>query len=729
MNKNFPCRSDLRFPKLICACLVVLACASLGRTQSFRDAPVLISDGASTRALATSQVSVQRGRLPLGSEVVWPAGEASRITFFVTNLDLMTGEGANAFRADAQDGAGRRFSLPIESINSLPGLDWIYAITMRLNPDIGDAGDVLIRLNWRGMASNRVRLSIGHVGGGPKDDEGAVPTPAPLVRPKPQDPDGQQQRMSLPFSPDNMRLLEQSTFGPTISSELRLRRLGIRVWLEDQMSDRFDGNNNPRYSTIPYPVVTLWPSNIPSSCTGACIRDNYGMYKLQNWMYLETMYGDDQQLRRRVSWALSQIIVVSGRDTQQPSHLLPYINILDKYAFGNFRSLLYDMTRNPAMGNYLDMVRSTQSNPNENYAREVLQLFSIGLDMLNPDGTPMLDQFNNRIPTYDQTTVNNFTKVFTGWTFCNFGCPSSQPSLLNYIDPLIQVPSEHDMGQKMLLNYPGATPVIPAGLSDEIELRLAIDNIFNHPNVGPFISKLLIQHLVTSNPTPAYVGRVASVFNSDDRGVRGNLKAVVTAILLDPEARGAIKTDPDYGYLKEPVLFVTNLLRAFDPKSGNGSTLSDGVINSITLGMDQDVFNAPSVFNYYPSDYHVPNTNLLGPEYAIMTTGTSLKRPNFVNQMVFANLATGGIPANPANGIPSGTSISMDRMQALAVSDPSGGQLVDALNQLLMHGSMSSSMRTSIMQAVQAVSGADTLKRARTAVYLVATSSQYQVQR
>ena len=720
MNKNFRAGSDMHLSRLMCACLVVLACASFGRAQTFRDAPVLISEEASTRALAANPVTWRNNRLPLRTQAVWPAGEDARITMFVTNLDLMAGEGANAFRADAQNEAGRRYSLPIESINSLPGLDWIYAVTMRLNPELGDSGDVLVRLNWRGMASNRVRLSVGHIGGGLKDDEGAVPTPAPLVRPKPW-PEEEQQRVSRPFSPDNIRLLEQATFGPTFDSELRLRRLGISRWLEEQMIKRVD----PPYSTIPYPVVSLFPTNIPSTCTGACIRDNYTMYRLQNWMYQEAMYGDVQQLRRRVSWALSQILVVSGRDTQQPSHLLPYIQILDKNAFGSFRRLLYDMTLNPAMGNYLDMVRSTQTNPNENYGREVLQLFSIGLDMLNPDGTPILDQNNNRIPTYDQNTINNFTRVFTGWTFCNVGCPSSQPSLVNYIDPMRQSQSDHDPGQKILMNYSGATPVIPAGLSDEVELGLAIDNIFRHPNVGPFISKLLIQHLVTSNPSPAYVQRVATVFNDDGLGERGNMKAVITAILLDPEARGDIKTDPDYGHLKEPVLFVANLLRAFDPKSVNRSTLSDGVINGVTVGLDQDVFNAPSVFNYYPSDYVVPNTNVLGPEYAIMTTGTTMKRPNFVNQMVF----TGGILVNVANGIPNGTSISMDRMQALVVADSSGGQLADALNRLMMHGSMSSSMRTSIMTAVQAVSGADTLKRARTAVYLVATSSQYQVQR
>ncbi len=730
MNKNIRAGSYMHLRKLTFACLVLFAFAAIGsaqtRMQGFRDMPVLISEETSTRALVTDPFLWRGNRLPQATQVLWPAGQEARITFFVTNLDLMSGEGANAFRADAQNAIGRRYNLPIESISPLPGLDWIYAVTMRLNPELGDSGDVLIRLNWRGVASNRVRLSIGHIGGGPNDDPGALPSPAPLARPKRVEAE-EQFRFARPFAPDNVRFLEQATFGPTFESELKLRRMGIRQWLDEQMAPKFEGTNQ-RYWTFPYPVLPLQPTNIPPTCNAACQRDNYSMFKLQNWMYREAMYSDDQQLRRRVAWALSQIFVVSGRDTQQPSQMLPYLQILDQHALGSFRSLLYDLTLNPAMGNYLDMVRSTSSNPNENYAREILQLFSVGLDLLKRDGTPRLDLNGNRIPTYNQETINNFSKIFTGWTFCNQGCTSSAPGLVNYIDPMIVVPSEHDSSQKVLLDYLGAIPTVPAGLTADQDLKLAIDNIFLHPNVPPFISKLLIQQLVTSNPTPAYVERVATVFENDGAGQRGNLQAVVTAILLDPEARGDIKTDPDYGHLREPFLYVANLLRAFDVKAINRTVLSDGVINGITQSLDQDVFNAPSVFNYYPPDYIVPNTNVLGPEYAILTTGTSLKRPNFVNQMVFGT----GITINAATGITNGTSITMDRMQQLATADPTGVQLVDTLNRLMMHGSMSATMRASILQAVQAVDGstaAGMLKRARTAVYLVATSSQYQVQR
>jgi hypothetical protein len=705
---------------------MILVLCSVGNAQTFEDAPVLISNEGSTHALAVEPDTLRQGRLPMASEQVWSA-DGARVTVFVTNLDLLPDEGSNAFRADAQNAAGRRYGLTVESLRPIRGFDWIHALTLRLNAELGDAGDVLLRVTWRGMSSNRVRLSIGHAGGTVVDDDGAIPTPAPRTRPKPRDVSVD--RISQPMLADHIRFLEQATFGPTFDAELRLRRVGIRRWLDEQFVQKTNPDGSSRYSSLPYPDLPLMESNPPNCGIGSiCFRDNFTMYKLQNWMFQESLTGEDQQLRRRVSWALHQIFVVSGRDTQQASHMLPYIQILDRHAFGNFSDLLYYLTLNPAMGNYLDMLRSTQSNPNENYAREVLQLFSIGLDQLHPDGTPVLDPMGNRIPTFNQDTINNFTKVFTGWKLCGSACAITQPGIPNYISDMRVTPSDHDTSQKVLLTYPGSTPIIPGGLTGDQDLQLALDNIFHHPNVGPFISKLLIQHLVTSNPTPAYVQRVASKFNNNGVGTRGDMKAVITAILMDPEARGNIKTDPDYGHLREPFLYVVNVLRPFDPKSALRTANTDGVINGITSGLDQDVWNPPTVFNYYQPDYIIPNTTVFGPEYGILTTGTTLKRPNFVNQMVFQG-ATGGIPVNIANGIPLGTSISMDRMQGLVTNDPTGGTLVDTLNSLMLHGSMSPAMRTRIMEAVQAVPVSNPLKRARTAVYLVATSSQYQVQR
>ncbi len=703
------------------------------------DAPILISEANSTRALVALPNGARSSSL--SNRIIKP-GKQNVITFFITNLDLMMGEGANAFRAEFED--SQRFRYPLEVVRLEPAAEYksVYALSVRMGSEIGNIGDVLVRVTWRGMSSNRVRLSIGYEGGKLEDDAGAIPTPLPGIQGVHNQTES---RASLPWTGDRVRFMEQATFGPNAALELRLRRISYSTWLEEQMQEAY-------YSTVVYPELAPQPTTPLPTCDGvgmptdvplACFRDNYTMYPLQNWFYKEALYNENQQLRRRVSWALSQILVVSGRTNSQPSRMLPYIQTLDRNAFGDFRRLLNEITLNPAMGTYLDMAISTQANPNENYAREILQLFTIGVDMLNDDGTPMLDSQGNRIPTYNQETINNFTEIFTGWTFCGSACGLTQPGLINYIDPMVPNPANHDTTSKTLLDYPGATPIIPAGQTPEADLRDALNNIYYHPNVPPFISKALIRQLVTSNPTPAYVGRVAAVFKDNGRGNRGDLKAVVRAILLDPEARGNVKTDPDYGKLREPVLYVTNVLRPFNPTANNNISvpascngLSDGSINAITQPLDQDVFNPPTVFNYYNMDYVIPNTPLAGPEFGIFSTGTALKRPNFVNQMAPPGAATGatGILAVASTSTvptssPCGTRIDLTRLQTLASADTTGEILLDTLNREMMHGTMSAPVRSEFLTAIQQVLVSNPLKRARTAFYLVATSSQYQVQR
>ena len=698
------------------------------------DAPVLISEKDSTRALTARPT--KKG---LDTKIrVFRPGSNTLVTLFVTNLDLLPGEGANAFRADMEDVLNRRYPLTIVSLDKTER-EGIYALTIRLHDAIGDVGDVLTRVAWRGMSSNRVRVAIGHVGDGLKDDADAVPTPltensfVPVTM----------NSLAADTGGDRIRFMEQAAFGPSAALDLRLRQLGFRRWIEEQTADKTDSNGAVRFSTFPYPNVIPRQTGSELGCPGVsatvCMRDNYSMFLLQNWFYREALYGEDQQLRRRVSWALSQIWVVSGRDIVQSGRMLPYIKVLDKHALGNYRDLMKEMTLNPAMGQYLDMAISTRQSPNENYAREILQLFTIGVDLLNPDGTPVLDQNGNRIPAYTQETINNFTKVFTGFTFCNSGCPNSQSGIPNYRDPMIVVTAaNHDTTQKTLLRG----TVLPAGQDAETDLRQALDNIFYHPNVGPFVGKLLIQRLVTSNPSPAYVGRVAAVFNDDGSGVRGDMKAVIRAILLDPEARGSVKTDPDYGKLREPVLFVTNFLRRFGVQTQTDTTLgvqcngqSDGIINNVSSAVfDQDVFNPPSVFNYYQLDGVIPNTNLAGAEFGIFSTGTALKRANFVNQMIVpqGNTAPGIQPNSFTTSpgyIPCGTKINLDRLLQYAQSDATGNSLLEQLNREMLHGTMSAPVRNHIMQAIQAVSPALADKRVRTAVYLTATSSQFQVQR
>ncbi|HXG83276.1 MAG TPA: DUF1800 domain-containing protein [Pyrinomonadaceae bacterium] len=688
--------------------------------------PVLLSHTGSNRALAASSKNAEN--------VVNPAKVRarafrpdSRISLLITNVSLMPGEEASAFRVNAEDEKGRQYRFPVLEIHRVKRQKGVFALTVQLTDELGFwenpvfDGDVLVNVSWRGLASNRLRLGIGKIGGSIKDDTEPAQTSLSNSAGKTALNSPSPNYVGYLHSGDRTRFLEQATFGPTAKLDQRIRRVGLRTWLAEQFE--------APYPTTPYPNLSLMPTNVSTDCQNNipadCRRDFYSMYPVQNWFYKEAFYGD-AQLKHRVAWALSQMWVISGVDTQQSSWMIAYHQKLAQNAFGNYRNLMTDITLNPGMGNYLDMVRSTRNNPNENFAREILQLFSIGLFMLNQDGTLQRDQNGNPIPTYDQATVNNFTKVFTGWTLCENTalCPNRTAGAPNYKDPMILNQNNHDVTAKTLLAYPGAVnQTIAANTNGTTEMNQALDNIFNHPNVAPFVSRILIQNLVTSDPTPAYVGRVAAVFNNNGSNARGDLKAVVRAVLLDPEARGNVKTDPNYGKLREPVQLATNIFRQFNVRSADGAAQSDGYVNPQVATMGQNAFNSPTVFNYYSPDYIVPGTALNGPEFGILTTGTAIARANFVNTFVFSRVNGGTTNA------PFGTSIDLSEMQALAAADASGNRLLDALDTKLMHGTMSSQMKNTILAAVQAVAATDPLTRARTAVYLVATSSQYQVQR
>jgi uncharacterized protein (DUF1800 family) len=506
-----------------------------------------------------------------------------------------------------------------------------------------------------------------------------------------------------PSTADVIRFLEQSTWGPTPALIDHVRTVGFERFLDEQFNATASS-----YPTMPLFPTTRDEATCPSGST--CVRDNYTLYQVQNRFFVNALYGEDQ-LRQRVAFALHQIIVVSGVDITQPSWMTPYLQILDRNAFGNYRQLLQEISLNPAMGNYLDIANNNRTLPNENYAREILQLFSLGTVRLNTDGTQQLDATGQPIPTYTQETVNNFARVFTGWRFAT----APAPGVPNYIDPMVAVATNHDTLAKTLLNG----RMLPAGQTAARDLSDALDNIFEDDNIGPYISRQLIQHLVTSNPSPAYVGRVALVFNGAS-GSRGDLKAVVRAILLDPEARGDQKIDASYGRLRHPAQFIVNVLRAFNARSADGTTQSDGYLNPQAVNMGMDLFRPPSVFSYFSPSGTVPGSGgVRGPEFGLLTTSTALRRANFINTMAFSRIAVG------ANA-PAGTSLDLAPLQALA-GNP--GTLVDTLNGLLLHGTMSNEMRTSVVNAVTAVAASNPLKRARTALYLVASSSQYQVER
>ncbi len=706
---------------IVLSCLIAVSAQDDPNPNS--PTPFLFSGQDRARLLAVNSDEFN-GSVPTVGRGAFKPGPNSTITVFLGPLELRNDEGATAFRVYVTRPGGKTYEMtPVSIARTRSGE---LALTFSLFDASGFRGqpaadgDHWLYVTWRGLMSNSLKIGLGRTGGELRA------MPAPL---KPADTT-EQSFVGYRWSGDRTRFLEQATFGPSTATDERLRRIGLRVWLNEQL--------DAPYPFTPLPNPPQMPTTVPADCTQAlfpaCYNDRYTMIPLQQWFFREAFYGD-AQLRHRFSWALSEILVTSGVATQQASHAIAYHKILMDDAFGNYRKLMFDVTMSPTMGNYLDMVRSTKANPNENYPREILQLFSIGLFMLNQDGTQKLDHLGNPIPTYDQNTIDNFSKVFTGWTFCNTGnCPNAVPGSVNYKDSMVLTAANHDLTSKTLLSYPNAvnqniaectncTGNVEIGTYAGDSLNKALDNIFNHPNVGPYIGKLLIQHMVTSDPSPAYVSRVAAAFNNNGSGIRGDMRAVVRAILLDPEARGDIKTAPRYGKLREPVQVVTNLGRIFPAKAFNGIDTSDGAMSSWTATMGQNPFYSPTVFNFFAPDHIIPGTTIIAPEFDVLNTGTAVKRTNFLSVLTLE-----GITANATDSL-RGTSLDYSEFIPYAESDASGNLLLDMLNSKMMHGTLTPSHRALILTAVQALSAAEAKMRVKTAVYLLAASSQYQVQR
>ncbi|HEV7798704.1 MAG TPA: DUF1800 domain-containing protein [Pyrinomonadaceae bacterium] len=727
------CRTAKSFLRLLCVALLAGIFGSAGSTHAANPnkAPVLISDSASTRAIALESVSLKGEPFPLTSSVKFSSDTRTRVCIFAMGLELFAGEGANALSADVQDAAGKLYGLKIEYAGPVSGYPGITMLIVRLADDLGDAGDVLLRLNLHGVSSNRVRIAIGHAGGGPANDPGSVPTPVfgdptipdPVATPNPYT------NPSFASGTDGIRFLEQATWGPSDSDLAHVRSIGYAAWLTEQF------NTPAQFAATQsdYPAIPLYPINQPVPCDATCVRDNYTSYPLQKQFFMNALTQPDQ-LRQRVAFALHKLLVVGARDlnNQETSWYAPYLQTIDRNAFGSFRTLLFDVTLNPGMGEYLNMRGNSVNggNPNENYSREIMQLFSIGVDTLNQDGTPVLDSAGNRVPSYDQATITNLARVFTGWDLGpnkTTNINGVDTSVTNYLDPMIlnNNTNRYDVNQKTLfgVNFPACVNCNTAQKQayKTGELNTAIDLLFNHPNTAPYVCSQLIHQLVTSNPSPAYVGRCSAAFANNGAGVRGDMKAVITAILLDVEARGDLKNDPTYGHLREPILLMTNLLRTFN-------AASDGVLastpNNYAFSLGQELFNPPTVFSYFPADFGLPGTNLFGPEFGILDTSTTYQRANFVNSLFLANNGN-GIPIALPNR-PGGTQTNYSSFQALA-GNPQ--QLVDALEARMTHGMMSAAARSNIAAAVTAITSADAPGRTRAAIYLMATSTQYQVER
>ena len=351
-------------------------------------------------------------------------------------------------------------------------------------------------------------------------------------------------------------------------------------------------------------------------------------------------------LRQRVAFALSEIFVVSDNVDDllvYPTALSDYYDTLLVNAFGNYRDLLRDVTLHSAMGIYLSHVNNRRSDPasntfpDENYAREVMQLFSIGLFELNVDGSLQLDGNGDPIPTYSNVEIREFAKMFTGLSHGGpnafFGNPLPQ-----FLYPMQMFDAQHEPGSKNLLNG----TVVPAGQTGMQDIEAAMDNLFNHANVGPFIGKQLIQRLVTSNPSPAYIERVARAFNGDNSGVRGDMQAVVRAVLLDPEAAAAPTTTANFGKLREPVVRYASILRQFGANSDDGFISNTGYIQQFLA--KQHPLSAPSVFNFFLPAHspqgEIATAGLVAPEFQITTSNSIVGVSNLIDFVVLADFVT-----------------------------------------------------------------------------------------
>lgn len=508
---------------------------------------------------------------------------------------------------------------------------------------------------------------------------------------------------------DAPRFLTQATFGPTTADISTLKAQGYSGWISAQMA---------MTPTLHRPATDADFGAFPS--TGQTVA-NQGNRQAAWW---SIAVNAPDQLRQRVAFALSETLVtsdVASSLSQQADGLANYYDILVNDAFGNYRTLLNDVTLSPAMGNYLNMLHNAKANPakgtsaDENYAREVQQLFSIGLNQLQPDGTLVLDANGLPEPTYDQNEIVQTANALTGWGYYSTAAsPSFYGTPADFDDPMMAYPSYHDTTQKTIIN----NIVLPANQSAQSDLKGVLDALFAHPNIGPFICQQLIQRLVTSNPSPAYVYRVAQVFANDGSGTRGNLGAVVRAILLDYEARSLTEiSNPGFGKLKEPILRVTGMYRAFNAASSEKRY----PIFNIQNNLDQAPLRSPTVFNFFDPDYVQPGTlasaGLVAPEFQITTAPTVISVPNYLYSGIYTSAS------------PSASTIVLN-LSALTSNSSNPGAMVGLLNQLLCTNQMSSGTKQLIEAELASLPSTTTpLVLAQTALYLTATSPDAAIQR
>ena len=509
--------------------------------------------------------------------------------------------------------------------------------------------------------------------------------------------------------------------------------MGPEVWLEEQLTQPV-GHTMPFTEFLVNRVEQFYQDNIelPNE-EFEIIYEQLGdpeRYWVDGW-WTSVMTSPDM-VRQRVALALSEIFVISANVEELGTNnyaMASYYDLLLTHAFGNFRDILKGVTLSPAMGVYLSHMHNTKTNPesgtfpDENYAREVMQLFSIGLFELNADGSKKLDAQNKSIPTYSQQDIREFAKIFTGLSWnvpgeTGFGVrdiheleSDTDPFLL----PMKMYESHHEPGSKSLLNG----QVVPAGQTGMQDIESAIDNLFNHPNVGPFIGKQLIQRLVKSNPSPAYIARVSAAFNGENGTPRGDMKALIRAILLDPEARTApnLATSTD-GRLREPFVRVVNLLRMFNATSSDNTFSDDGY--AMAAQIRQYVLSAPSVFNFFQPGYapngEIKDAGLVAPEFQITTASTIME----IKNLIYYSLETGQVLANSGQ-LPAEK---LDFSEELLLAQDTQA-LLDRLDTVMTFGTLTAETRTAVEVAVDSLT--ESRERVAMAVYLIAISPDFAI--
>jgi len=472
------------------------------------------------------------------------------------------------------------------------------------------------------------------------------------------------------------RFLDQAPFGQSAASMAHARQIGIPAFLDEQLA---------------MPESPLPPNSANRNT-------------VINAFFANQLGGNDQ-LRQRTIYALSEVLVISMNKNVNGDMVVPWLQILSHNAFGNYRTLLGQLTLDASMGMYLDMVNSAKAGvaggANENYPREVMQLFTIGINQLNADGSNALDPTTGKpIPAYSQTDVQQMARALTGWTYNNSSNAAVALSQRGsyYPGPMVPIPAYHDATAKTILGT-----VIPAGQTPKQDVDAALDILFNHPNVGPFLATRLIRALVTSNPSPQYIQRIAAVFADNGSGVRGDLGAVVRAILMDAEARND-QPPSNFGRLRTPVQELIAMSRALNVPIGAASNF-----NYLLLGMGEDELNAPSVFGHYSPSFRIPKTALFGPEFQIYTATESINRANFLYSLWFGSGGT----LHPA----------LAPFASLA-ADPVA--LTTAVDNALLYGRMAGTTRTAIQQSLPQMY--DSTQKVLSALYLTVTSGDFLVQ-